>query len=41
MTNSLYDRSAIEDLMDELIGERNISQAIFDEVLLVAYEYNS
>ena len=27
--------------MNELIGDRNISSAMFDEVLLVAYEYNS
>mmetsp|Transcript_31207 Transcript_31207/g.47790 ORF Transcript_31207/g.47790 Transcript_31207/m.47790 type:complete len:84 (-) Transcript_31207:623-874(-) len=41
MTNSLYDRNAIEGLMKELIGERNISEALFDEILIVAYEYNS
>lgn len=27
--------------MDELIGGQNISAAMFDEMLLVAYEYNS
>jgi len=41
LTNSLYDRSAIEGLMENLIGKRNISEAMTDELLLVAYEYNS
>jgi len=27
--------------MQELIGGRNISEALFDELLIVAYEYNS
>ena len=31
----------MEGLMNDLIGKRNISEAMFDEVLLVAYEYNS
>lgn len=41
LSTSLYDRRAIEGLMDELIGQQNISAAMFDEMLLVAYEYNS
>lgn len=41
MTNSLYDRTQMETLMETLIGERNISESLFDEMLLVAYEYNS
>lgn len=41
VSNSLYDRQAIEGLMDSLIGQRNISQAIIDEVMIVTYEYNS
>ena len=40
-TNSLYDRSAIEALMNEMIGRRNISQAISDELIITSYEYNS
>ena len=40
-TNSLYDRRSLEGLMDEMIGDRNISDAMFNEILLVAYEYNS
>ena len=41
LSHSLYDRRAIEGLMDDLIGGQNISAAMFDEMLLVAYEYNS
>lgn len=40
-TNALYDRSAIENLMDEMIGRRNISQALSDELIITAYEFNS
>ena len=41
LNNSLYDRKAIEGLMDELIGKKNISAAMQDELLVVAYDYNS
>lgn len=41
LSSSLYDRSAIEGLMDELIGQKNISSAMQDELLVVAYDYNS
>ena len=41
LTSSLYDRVEIEGLMRELVGNRNISEAMTDELLLVAYEYNS
>jgi hypothetical protein len=41
LSNSLYDRAAIEGLMDELIGAKNISSAMQDELLVVAYDYNS
>ena len=41
LSNSLYDRKAIEGLMDELIGRKNISAAMTDELLIVAYDYNS
>jgi patatin-like phospholipase/acyl hydrolase len=41
MSSSLYDRVAIEGLMDELIGRKNISEAMTDELLVVAYDYNS
>ena len=39
--SALYDRKAIEGLMDELIGKQNISATMFDEMLIVSYEYNS
>jgi hypothetical protein len=41
LNNSLYDRAAIEGLMDELIGRKNVSEAMPDELLIVAYDYNS
>ena len=41
LSNSLYDRKAIEKLMHELIGAKNISSAMPDELLIVAYDYNS
>lgn len=41
LSNSLYDRTAIEDLMRDMIGRRNISQAISDEIMITAYEFNS
>ena len=41
LSNSLYDRKAIEALMSELIGKKNISAAMQDELLVVAYDYNS
>jgi hypothetical protein len=41
LSNSLYDRAAIEGLMKELIGQKNISAAMQDELLIVAYDYNS
>lgn len=40
-TNSLYDRQPMEDLMDSLIGKRVISEAITDELMITAYDYNS
>ena len=41
LSNSLYDRTAIEDLMRDMIGRRNITQAISDEIMITAYEFNS
>lgn len=40
-TNSLYDREPMEDLMNSLIGKRVISDAITDELMITAYDYNS
>ena len=39
--NALYDRSAITNLMNELIGVYHVKDAITDEVCIVAYDYNS
>ena len=39
--NSLYDRRAITALMRELLGEAKLKEAITDEALMVAYDYNS
>mgnify|MGYP006083885917 FL=1 len=41
LSSSLYDRKAIEGLMDDLIGQKNISSAMQDELLVVAFDYNS
>lgn len=41
VSNSLYDRSAIEDLMRFMIGKRNISQALTSELMITAYDYNA
>lgn len=40
-SNSLYDREAIEQLMRDMIGRKNITEAITDELIVVTYEYNS
>lgn len=40
-SNSLYDRKAIEGLMNKMIGRRNISQSLSDELMITSYEYNS
>lgn len=41
MTNSLYDRSAIEALMKDMIGSKNVDETLADELLVVAFDYNS
>jgi len=41
MTNSLYDRSAIENLMKDMIGSKNVDETLADELLVVAFDYNS
>lgn len=38
---SLYNRKPLEDLMREKVGERFIKEAMTDELLVVAYDYNS
>jgi hypothetical protein len=41
LSNSLYDRSAIEDLMRSMIGKRNMTEMMVDEIMITAYEFNS
>lgn len=41
VSNSLYDRTEIEKLMQDMIGRRNISQALSDEIMITAYDFNS
>ena len=41
LDKSLYDRKPLEDLMREKVGERFIKEAMTDELLVVAYDYNS
>ena len=40
-TNTLFDRSGIESLLEDYLGGQNITQTLFDDMLIVAYEYNS
>lgn len=40
-TNTLFDRSGIESLLEDYLGGKNITQTMFDDMLIVAYEYNS
>ena len=40
-TNTLFDRSGIESLLEDYLGGKNITQTLFDDMLIVAYEYNS
>ena len=37
----MYDRSELESLMLELIGEKYIKDALTEELMIVAYDYNS
>jgi len=39
--NSKYDRSGLDSIMTDYYGGKNVEDAITDEVLIVAYEYNS
>ena len=41
LSNSLYDRTAIEDLMRSMIGKRNMTEMMVDEIMITAYEFNS
>lgn len=41
LSSARYNRLKLEKLMEECLGEANITDAITDEVLIVAYDYNS
>jgi len=38
---SRYNRTQLEALMTDYLGQANVSQALTKEVLIVAYDYNS
>lgn len=40
-SKSSYDRKGVEEICKKKFGDVMISQAITDEVMIVAYEYNS
>jgi hypothetical protein len=39
--NGLYSREGLDKLMNETYGDKTVEDALTDEVLIVAYEYNS
>ena len=41
LNHSNYDRSSLDTIMVNLLGQYNITETISDEVLIVAYDYNS
>jgi hypothetical protein len=41
LMHSKYSRDSLDNIMRELLGEYHINQAISDELLVVAYDYNS
>lgn len=41
LANSKYSRKSLDNIMKELLGDFNIDEAITDELLVVAYDYNS
>jgi patatin-like phospholipase/acyl hydrolase len=41
LNHSLYKRDLLEKIMKEYLGEVNIKDALTDELLVVAYDYNS
>lgn len=41
LMNSKYSRASLDNIMMELLGDANIEDAITDELLVVAYDYNS
>lgn len=41
LNSAIYQRGELEDYLTSVIGQKNISQAVSDETLVVAYDYNS
>jgi hypothetical protein len=41
LAHSKYNRASLDNLMKQLLGEFHLEQAITDELLVVAYDYNS
>jgi len=41
LNSSLYKRDNLEDIMDDYLGAYNVKDALTDELLIVAYDYNS
>ena len=37
----LYSREGLDKMMNQYYGDKNVSDALTDELLIVAYEYNS
>ena len=41
LLNSLYSRKQLDKIMKDLLGDYKISEALTDEIMITAYEYNS
>jgi len=41
VNNSSYNRASLDKIMKDLLGDFNIKDTLSDEVLIVAYDYNS
>jgi len=41
LNSSLYKRSNLEKIMDDYLGAYNVEDVLTDEILIVAYDYNS
>lgn len=41
LANGLYSREGLDTLMNDTYGDKNVEDALTDEILIVAYEYNS
>lgn len=41
LSHAKYNRASLENVMKEKLGDYNVSQALSDELLITAYDYNS